>query len=251
MFQPAKTIDEVIDQLEDILEASRTSQDPAGYFAALYQKVTITIRDKVAEGYFDDNPRMEKLDVVFANRYLEAYALYKGGEEPTESWRCAFAMTTRYWPIVLQHLLIGMNAHINLDLGIAAAQISTTGNIENLEGDFNKINEVLGSLVDEVERDLAEIWPALIVILKLFRNVDNFLINFSMKIARDGAWKFANEIVGQTDQLLEDSVAVRDEKIANLSGIISLPGWIERLLFGLIRITEKGSVADKIRALEE
>jgi len=33
--------------------------------------------------------------------------------------------------------------------------------IDKLHGDFNKINEVLASLVNEVENDLAEIWPTL------------------------------------------------------------------------------------------
>ena len=33
--------------------------------------------DKIKLGYFDDNARMEKLDVVFANHYLQAYQNYK------------------------------------------------------------------------------------------------------------------------------------------------------------------------------
>ena len=46
-------------------------------------------------------------------------------------WKKAFDSSTHYWPIVLQHLLMGMNAHINLDLGIAAAEISKNKDIND------------------------------------------------------------------------------------------------------------------------
>ena len=67
---------------------------------------------------------MEKLDVIFANRYIKAYYQYQTQQPASKTWEAAFVEADNYWIIVLQHLLLGMNAHINLDLGIAAAQIS-------------------------------------------------------------------------------------------------------------------------------
>ncbi|MBV5348354.1 hypothetical protein JZU61_01590, partial [bacterium] len=64
------TIEEVISALEIIIAESEQKKDPAGYFAALYQKVTIKVKEGIASGYFDDGPRMEQLDVLFAKRYL-------------------------------------------------------------------------------------------------------------------------------------------------------------------------------------
>ncbi len=247
----ANTIQEVIDQLEAIITSAKEQGDPAGYFAALYQKVTITVKEKIDEGYFDDNARMEKLDVVFANRYLNAHRYYLGQQGITQSWERAFELTGKRWPIVLQHLLMGMNAHINLDLGIAAAAISTPKNMASLKGDFNKINEVLSSLVAEVETDMKEIWPALAVILKLTNKVDDFLIDFSMERARDGAWKFAQTLAGKSPKELEGLIDERDQKIGRLSRIVSNPGPIIRLVFGLIRLTEKGDVRKRITFLEE
>jgi len=43
-----------------------------------------------------------------------------------------------------------MNAHINLDLGIAAVEISRNKNLDDLENVFNKINEIISLLVHEV-----------------------------------------------------------------------------------------------------
>src|SRR4051812_3681366 len=118
---PATTITEVIEALTAIISRSQQENDRAGYFAALYRKVTIAVYDKIKAGYFDDNERMEKLDVVFASRYLQAYDRYRQEKSCSTAWQVAFKLGHNWKPMVMHHLLTGMNAHISLDLGIAAA----------------------------------------------------------------------------------------------------------------------------------
>ena len=77
---PAKNIDEVIARLTDIIDISRQEPGRMGYFAALYRKVTINVKQGILNGRFEDGARMERLDVNFANRYLEAYELHRKGE---------------------------------------------------------------------------------------------------------------------------------------------------------------------------
>lgn len=245
----ADTIDEVIDHLNRIIQDAKAQQNTTGYFAALYLKVTKNVKEKIEAGFFDDNPRMEKLDVVFANRYLQAHNDNKAGNPVTKSWEVAFDAATNQKLIVLQHLLAGMNAHINLDLGIAAAEITSPQSISSLQGDFNKINDVLAQLLAEVEKSLSEIWPTLLWLLKVFKRVDNFLINFSMTLARDGAWKFANEYVVLDPAQRQSALKDRDLKIAELGRAIVKPGRFVRFIFWVIRISEKGTVAQKIQAL--
>ena len=246
----ATTIDEVISMLDDIISNSKKEQDPLGYFAALYQKVTMKVKEGIADNYFANGARMEKLDVIFANRYLEAYYAHKNGQIVTASWYQAFNLTKSYWAIVLQHLLIGMNAHINLDLGIAAAEVSKGQPMEDLKDDFDKINEVLSSLVKEVQDDLARIWPTLKKLLKLTGKVDDFLVDFSMELARDGAWKFATSLAAQPDTDWAELIVARDAKVAKKAGIVSNPGWIINFIFGIVRLGERGTVAEKIGKLE-
>ena len=245
----ATSIDQVIQDLEKIVQDAQQEQSTMGYFAALYLLVTKEVKSKIDQGFFDNNPRMEHLDVVFASRYLDAYNDFKAGKEVTQSWLVAFQAATNNKLIVLQHLLAGMNAHINLDLGIAAAEISSPEDIHNLEGDFNKINDILADLVGQVEKSLSEIWPALIWLLKVFKGIDNFLINFSMSRARDGAWKFANEYVVLDQSQREVALIVRDQKIAALGRSVVRPGRFERFIFWIIRLGERGSVAEKIQKL--
>ena len=244
------TIDEVLDVLANIIQETEENNDTLGYFAAVYRKVTVKVKQEIANNYFDDGERMEKLDVVFANRYIDAYYDFKENKTITQSWLEAFQISTDYWPIVLQHLLLGMNAHINLDLGIAAAHISKNKNINDLEGDFNKINEILSSLVDEIQNDLSEIWPKLKWILTKVDGVDDFLVDFSMKIARDGAWKFAKSIANLPMGELVAKIDLRDKKVSKKVTLIIRPELLAKIIFGIIRISERGSVAVKIKNLK-
>ena len=245
----ANTIDQVIAMLDDIIEKSKNTESTLGYFAALYRKVTLKVKEGIADDIFENGPRMERLDVIFANRYLKAYSDYQNNKTVTQSWEIAFKMSTNFWPIVLQHLLIGMNAHINLDLGIAAAEVSKGEDINDLHNDFNKINTILSSLVDEVENELAAIWPTLRKLLKWTRKVDNFLVDFSMELARDGAWKFAKALAETSINQEEAFIQQRDSKVAKNGAIISNPGIIAGIILGIIRLGEKGSVSTRIETL--
>lgn len=244
------TIDQVISVLDEIISETKNNNNPLGYFAALYRKVTIKVKEGIQDNFFDDGQRMEKLDIVFAKRYIDAYYAWQKKEVLTSSWQKAFEPSNNYWPIVLQHLLLGMNAHINLDLGIAAAEVAKN-NIDDLENDFNKINKILSSLVIEVQNDLAAIWPTLGKILRLTNKADDFLVDFSMELARDGAWKFAQTIARSPNKNIERIINDRDKKVAKKVALVLGPGFIAKLIFKIIRLGEKGSVIEKIRKLAD
>ncbi len=246
-----RTIEEIINSLEEIIYTSKQTENPLGYFAALYQKVTITVKDKLGTNYFDNDARMERLDVVFANRYLIAYFDYQEGKTISKSWEVAFEAAKDEEYIVLQHLLFGMNAHINLDLGIAAAEITNPSTIASLEADFNKINEILGDLTNEVQEDLAKIWPKLLWVLKFFKKTDDYLVNFGMNIARDSAWKFANQIVVENGEERQIEIEEKDQKVAGFVRYLKGKGWIERLILSIIQKREIGTIREKIEALEK
>jgi hypothetical protein len=244
-----QSINEVISALDVIISESVKSNSPLGYFAALYRKVTLQVKDGIISGTFDDGSRMEKLDVAFAKRYLVAYESYRKNEPVTESWKLTFELQSQYWPIVLQHLLMGMNAHINLDLGIAAAEISEGNNLNELENDFNRINDILSSLVLEVEDNLSLVWPALKYLLKWSGKIDDYLVDFSMKLARDGAWKFAGQYFGSSASGKEEAIVNRDMKVASKAAVVVNPGLFASTILRIIRLTERGTVAEKILKL--
>lgn len=71
MIPQATTIDEVIQLLQEIIQQSITEKSTKGYFAVLYLKVTQKVKEGIQNGTFENGPRMEKLDVIFANRYIK------------------------------------------------------------------------------------------------------------------------------------------------------------------------------------
>ena len=248
-MQEINTIDQVIAELEEIIDYCIQNNDALGFFAVLYHKVTVKVKEGIQAGDFDDNDRMEHLDVVFAKRYLDAYHAYRNGQPTTHAWAKAFQLSTKYWPIVLQHLLIGINAHINLDLGIAVAEIMKGKDINQIHGDFNKINQILADLVEDVEKDLSAIWPTLKTLLKWTSDVDDFMINFSMKLARDGAWRYAVRLSKAPNSDWDPQIEARDLKVARNAEIVSHPGFIISFFLKFVRLGEKGTIAQKIEKM--
>lgn len=245
----AKTIDEVISQLDGVIERAKREKSRVGYFSALYRKVTIKVKEGIEAGIFDDGPRMEKLDVIFANRYLEAIQNYWDGKPVSEAWQVSFEASNSWSVTVLQHLLLGMNAHINLDLGIAAAQTSPGAALAGLQDDFNKINSVLASLVNGVNEELTEVWPTLRFLDKLAGRLDDVLINFSMEKARDHAWAFAKSLAPLPKEKQNSKIYDADQWAGGFAKVVWKPGKVIGIANAVISLTERGTVAEKIELL--
>lgn len=222
---PAQTIDEVITALEAVIQECIDTNNRAGYFAALYHRVTCRIKQGIAANEFEDNARMEVLDVLFANRYLDAWYAWKAGNNPTASWAVAFeAAQTK--GVIMQHLLLGINAHINLDLGISTVATMHGGALDGMHNDFNKINTVLASLIDVVKAEVFKVSPLMFLIDSYAKNYDEMLVQFSIDTARDGAWLFATELDGKTGSTYDDCINTRDNAIAQLGTALAKPkGW--------------------------
>lgn len=245
----AQNIEEVIIRLEAIIAKTMEDGNPMGYFAALYHQVTVTVKDGISNGSYLDGVRMEKLDVIFANRYLDAYAQFAAKQPCTGSWKYTFDSCGEFWPTVFQNLLLGMNAHINLDLGIAAVQTNPGKSLYELQEDFNAINTVLSTMVADIEQRLAVIWPRLKWLLARVGKADSFMVDFSMQQARNGAWKFATELALLDQQQQELAIRARDEKIMATARLVSKPGFLISCIFMIVRLGEIGSVSKKIETL--
>src|SRR5215467_7219376 len=191
---PAQTIDQVIQALDQIIDWSWTNKSRIGYFAALYRRVTRSVKEGIEKNQFQNGPLMEQLDVTFANRYLQAYEQYRSGQSPTRSWQLAFQVASKWYPIVVQQLVIGINAHINLDLGIAAATVAPGDQLPGLKTDFDQINAVLSGEVGTVEKEMAAVSPLIGFLERFSLRTDTVIINFSIEVARDLAWSEATRL---------------------------------------------------------
>jgi Family of unknown function (DUF5995) len=229
----AQTIEQVLQRLNAILDGALREGTRIGYFAALYERVTTNVRRALIAGnVFQDNPRMERLDVVFANRFLDAWDQHSSGGTPSLSWQAAFALLDDPGPLVVQHLLVGMNAHINLDLGIAAATVAPTpAELESLWPDFKTINQVLSRLVIVVEDELGEISPRLKRIEDIAPGLEDRVFDFGIDVARDFAWALAKELAAAPQSGWDAVIARRDAEVARLGRALyplhGIPGHVQ------------------------
>jgi hypothetical protein len=191
---------------------------------------------------------MEVLDVLFAKRFIDAYELWKAGQKPTESWRIAFESSKNTGHLVFQHLFLGINAHINLDLGIAASETMSGKDLNEIKGDFDKINSVLSELVDGVKANISVVSPVFGLVIPLAKGRDELLLNFSIQLARDGAWKYAGEYHADGDKTFQ--IQDRDKKIAALAKKLINPGKLLGFLIKIVAFAEWKSVSKTMDQLD-
>src|SRR5262245_5254309 len=182
-----QTVDEVVGALDAVIDRAIDEGSRLGYFAAIYRKVTLRIAEGISRGFFDDGPRMQRFDVAFAERYLSALQARRRGRPTTRSWALAFDAASKSRPLVLQHLLVGISAHINLDLGIAAATTAPGAALPGLRRDFDRVNEILASLIAGIEHDLHEISPWIGLLDRIGGRHDEEVLRFSVEVARTEA----------------------------------------------------------------
>jgi len=245
----ATTIDEVLARLDAIIADARRQRRRTGYFAVLYRDVTAGVKRGIAAGEFDDGPRMERLDVVFANRYLDAYDAHHVGRPTSRAWSVAFRAARRWPPLVLQHLMLGMNAHIALDLGIAAAEVCPGDALSTLERDFGRINALLGGMIDEVQRRLTVISPWMGVLDRVGQRTDEALCGFCLERARDVAWQHARRLAPLTPEEQALEIDTMDLLATALALPIHSPGVMARAAMLGVRLGEPRDVARAIDAL--
>lgn len=213
----ASSFEDVIDAIGSVVDWSLAASSRLGYFAALYKQITVAVRTAVAQGAFEDGPRMERLDVTFANRYFDALNGYfhaRRYPKPTRSWQAVFDAAYTRQPILVQHLVAGVTAHIHLDLGIVTAQLAGWPTIAALHNDFDTINAVLAGQVGAVVARVDQLSPELSELYALLPRSEIFLINTAVRTMRDSAWRFASLLTLELSCARGPTIWMRDRWVA-------------------------------------
>ncbi len=242
-------IERVLEDLDGVIARAAEAGDACGYFAVLYRKVTAKVAEALQAGFFDDAQRIERLDVLFAERYFDAVAAWNAGGRPTDSWALTFAAGERWRPLILQHLLVGINAHINLDLGIAAARCSPGAQLPELRRDYDRVNAILAAMIASVQRDLLRVSPWLGLLDRIGARTQTELIRFSIVAARAGAWSFAEELAETPTSRWQPAIEERDRRVTRVGEHVLRPGgWMSAGLL-VVRVRERSDVAANMELL--
>ena len=147
-----------------------TSCDHRAVFALTYLRTT--------EGFFRTiraNKRFFRFrqwvifeDVIFEQYYYRAYDAYLKGKPVPGAWRIAFDTATGNRTGVSnsnagQDLFLGMNAHIQRDLPFVLANVGLkTRGGETRKPDHDKVNQILASVVEEIQEEIGRRYDPLI-----------------------------------------------------------------------------------------
>ena len=249
MGTTATGFDDATAALEAIVARCRATDDRAGYFPAMYLAVTRTVRRRASSGRFEDPDRMERFVSAFAARYLDARADFEAGRRCPQVWQAAFEAAGRRRPIILQHLLLGINAHINLDLGVTAAAAGGAGPLEAVQADFDAVNDVLAELVDGCQAALDEVSPWLHLVDHIGGRHDEALVRFSLVAARRQAWRVARRVHGVTGPARAAAIDAVDVDATHIADLVRHPGIPASALLLVVRVRERAAPREVIDLL--
>ena len=210
---------------EELRAIALAADDASGYFPALYSQVT----SRVAAAGID-----ERLTVMFASYYLRAF--HREIERP-QCWQATWDVARDGKLLIVQHLLLGINAHVNHDLPLAVVDVAhDTGALAPIRRDFDAVNDVLASTYQDVLRDLDGVarWTSEAAALGGGR-----LFNFSLRVARAQAWDAAVRLYPLDETGAAVYRAELDRLVSVLAYLITRPALPARLVIPLLRRLEQ------------
>ena len=240
----------VLTALRTVVDDAVRTGDRAGLFAAVYRQVTAAVARGLADGRFDDADRLNRFDAVFAGRYLTALEAWRDGRDPGRSWRLAFRAAEDPDLVLVQHVVLGINAHVNLDLAVAAAQTSPGDEITGLKGDFERINDVLIEVVCELQGALNELSPLLRGLDAVLGRIDEEIFGFKLERARAEAWDAAVLLAGQRGGARESGVRMLDRYAYGLGRVVLAPPFPVPAALQVVRFAERTATSAAIERLD-
>jgi hypothetical protein len=226
----------IAETAEELRAIASAADDASGYFPALYSRVTTRI---AAAGI------AEELGTTFAARYVQAF---RREIERPRCWQATWDVAGDGRLLIVQHLLLGINAHVNHDLPLAVVDVAwRVGGLQAIRRDFDLVNDVLAATYHDVLRDLDGVarWTNEAAALGGGR-----LFNFSLRTARRQAWDAAGRLFPLDDD--DDAVTYRaelDRLVSVLAYLVTRPPAPVRLVLPLLRRLEQRDPRRVTRAL--
>jgi hypothetical protein len=187
-----------IEHMHRLLDGWERAGDRRGIFLSCYAQMTGNMLKAVQAGEFHDNAWVGKLLEHFAGYYFNALDGYELQPQAAPAvWQAAFETARDPQAHVLQHLMLGVNAHINYDLVFALEDVlrpdwqvlSPQQRTERYE-DHCRVNLVIAETVDAVQDSVVERFaPKMDLLDDGLGPLDEWLVSKLISIYRDRVWQ--------------------------------------------------------------
>ncbi|MGM0384914.1 MAG: DUF5995 family protein [Actinomycetota bacterium] len=206
-------------RMDGLAEVWRATSDGRGTFLACYRLMTGSMVTAVDERGFADPAWVDLLLVRFAEYYFDAVAAYdRDPAAAPDAWRLAHdSCRERRWE--LQRLLLGINAHINVDLPLTVEELlapewsglSGTAR-ERRRRDYLAVNRIIAATVDAVQDTVVEpAVPILALVDVLLGPTEEFLMSRMLEQWRETAWENAVALMEAPDAAAREAVVAHME----------------------------------------
>jgi Family of unknown function (DUF5995) len=234
----------IADTARDLRAAALAAGDASGYFPALYSRVTERIGASIGDGTFVDGPGIDRFATGFAAHYVAAARDHASGPR---CWQACWNVAGEPRLLIVQHLLLGINAHVNYDLPRAVVEVADErGDLLSIRHDFDTVNDVLAATYVDVVQDLDRVsrW-----VNSAARLGGGRAFNFSLTMARARAWQAASTLYTLPAAGRRAYSAELDRVVSVLAYLITRPYPVVRPLLGLARRLEEHDTTKVVTAL--
>ena len=241
----ATSVDDVRRLLARCVQTARDENSADAYFPLLYAWETQDISAAADDGVFESPDTLRRMIVAFANRYFTAREHFRTGQATSKAWGLAFRAARSTSALVVQHLLLAMNAHINVDLAAAAAEVGVGWT------DYSRVDVILGNGVERIQRGLNRTTLVLRALDVVGGGLDEMFTIYSMKAARRYAYQNARRLSATPEAGRAAIVAEADDCALRLGERLLNPPIRDRVLLAVLRLTELNrSPRDMLTVLE-
>lgn len=223
----------LIDRMERQASEWEQCEDLRCIFLRCYSLMSGNVLAAVRAQQFADCDWVANLMHHFAGYYFEPLARYDAGETPVPAvWQHAHDAAREEKAAAAQHLLAGVNAHINYDLALAMydllepewAELSPAGRYKRRD-DHDAINVIIADTVNRVQDQVVEQHdPWMDIIDRLGGELDEWLAAQMIRLWRDRVWERSRAL------LAAESADAREAIRADMEEEAMLRMW---LIFGL------------------
>jgi len=190
----------VLIRMTTLVDQWEAAHDRRAIFLGCYRLMTSNMLDAIEAGRFQDAVWVSSLLHRFADYYFDALACYEQRRpDAPVVWQLAFDVTRDEDVTTLQHLLLGVNAHINFDLVFTLvdqlapewAELTDERRAQR-HADHTLVNRIIGETVDAVQDQVIDRHsPWYDFVDKLLGPVDEWLTSRLISRWREEVWENA------------------------------------------------------------
>jgi hypothetical protein len=239
---PFRSLDDTAMRLGQAERYLRNLQDRRSVFLTVYTTMTANVQSGIQSRFFTDPDWVRDYVITFAEYYRRAAVAFerRDFESVPRPWQLAFVAAIQGETLVAQDALLGINAHINYDLTYTLTELSIDPDRESKRADHDRINEILGRLVDVVQDTLVAVYSALGIaeLDELLGSFDEQLAVFGFRQSRQLAWRNAVLCTDVPSRLVQRYVRWRTQAVANGAAYVLLNSWVDTRLLQRLRDEE-------------